>query len=296
MKLNIGDTIGIVSPSHVATAERYAGIIAGIEGCGFSVKTGENLYRTTYGYLASEQERANDFNRMVLDENVKMVFFGGGYGGLELLPYIDFDAIKRNPKFFLSYSDGTSILNAIYSKTGLTTYYGQAPGTFANLQPYNYKQFTAHFIQGQPDAWVNNSQWHSLHDGKCEGVLIGGYTVNFALSVNSDYLKVDDGKKYILFLEDHEEFSSIACVSMFLSHIEQSPFIGRVAGLLFGHYSETINSQLFERLKRFGQKYNVPVAYCDDFGHGSNQAILPIGASAVLDMTDKTMKFIYSGN
>lgn len=289
--MNIGDTIGIISPSHVAAADRYANIISGIETSGFHVKTGENLYKSTYGYLASERERASDLNQMVMDETVKMVFFGGGYGSIELLPYIDYEAIKQHPKFFLSYSDGTSILNAIYSKTGLITYYGQTPGTFVDLLPYNYEQFMMHFVKGNPESWQSNSNWYSIHHGICEGTLIGGYTVNFALSVNSSYLTIDSGKKYILFLEDHEKFNNISCVSMLLSHIEQSPFMDYVAGLLFGHYSDTVHPELFERLKRFGLKHNVPVAYCDDFGHGSNQAILPIGCTVVLDTRGGTMKF-----
>jgi muramoyltetrapeptide carboxypeptidase len=291
MKLKVGDTIGIISPSHVASVDRYAAIISSIEAKGFRVKTGENLYKSTYGYLASEWERASDLNKMVLDESVRMVFFGGGNGSVELLPYIDYEAIKQTPKIFLSVSDGTSILNAIYSRTGLITYYGQAPGTFEDLQPYNYDQFMMHLVRGNPEHWVSNSKWHSLNDGLCEGTLIGGYTVNFALLVNSSYLKADNGKTYILFLEDHEKFSNIACVSMLLSHIEQSPFIRQVSGLLFGHYSENVHPDLLERLKRFGSKYHVPVAYCGDFGHGRNQAILPIGCEAVLDTRAKTMKF-----
>lgn len=292
-KLKKGDTIGIISPSHVADEKRYAGIIAAIESHGFRVKTGGNLYKSTYGYLASELERASDLNAMVLDETVKMVFFGGGNGSVELLPYIDYEAIKRFPKLFLSYSDGTSILNAIYAKTGVLAYYGQTPGTFVDMQPYNYDQFMRHFVEGDAESWVSNSNWLSLHDGVGEGRLIGGYTLNVALLVNSSYFSLEANRQYVLFLEDHEKFSNVACVSMLLSHMEQSPLIRQVSGLLFGHYSEPANAELLDRLRRFGMKHNIPVAYCDDFGHGRNQAILPIGCQAVLNTRESTMEFHY---
>ncbi len=107
--LNPGDTIGIISPSHTVTPDDYAKIISGIEAKGFRVKTGSRLYRHTYGYAASETERADDLNEMVSDKDVKLVLFGGGYGSIELLPYIDYEAIRRNPKLFSSHSDGTSI-------------------------------------------------------------------------------------------------------------------------------------------------------------------------------------------
>ena len=80
--LNPGDTIGIISPSHTVTPDDYAKIISGIEAKGFRVKTGSRLYRHTYGYAASETERADDLNEMVSDKDVKLVLFGGGYGSI----------------------------------------------------------------------------------------------------------------------------------------------------------------------------------------------------------------------
>ena len=292
-KLNIGDTIGIISPSHIASIDRYEKIISVIQSKGFKVKTGANLYKSTYGYLASEFERAADLNKMVEDNEVKLIFFGGGYGSIDLLPYIDYENIKKNPKLFLSYSDGTSILNAIYSKTGLNTYYGQAPGEFEELKDYTYEQFSSHLMCRDAVDFTSNSKWYSINKGICEGILIGGYSWNFALSVNSAYFHIDKNKKYILFLEDHEKFSCVAAVSMLLSHIEQSDFMHNVSGLLFGSYSEIVPEQLLERLRRFGGKHNIPVAYCDDFGHGSNHAILPIGCHALLDTQINSMQFIY---
>lgn len=290
-KLKLGDTIGIVSPSHLATVEKYSEIIAGLQAKGFQVKVGKNLYCSTYGYLASETERAEDINQMVTDDTVKMVFFGGGNGSNDVLPYIDYENICKHPKLFVSYSDGTSILEAIYTKTGLVTYYGQTPDLFRNLQPYDWEQFQTHFIRDDAKVWVNNSKWHSLHAGICEGILVGGYTLNFALAINSAYLKLDKQYKYILFLEDHEKFSNVAAVSAYLSHIEQSEYMNNICGLLFGHYSDTLNTDLLHRLERFGKKYQIPVAYCDDFGHGINHAIIPIGVPAVLDTVSNTLRF-----
>jgi muramoyltetrapeptide carboxypeptidase len=45
-------------------------------------------------------------------------------------------------------------------------------------------------------------------------------------------------------------------------------------------------------LKCFGEKHNIPVVYCDDFGHGRNHAIFPIGAKAALDADRKTLEFL----
>jgi muramoyltetrapeptide carboxypeptidase len=218
-----------------------------------------------------------------------MVFFGGGDGAIEILPLIDYDSIKRNPKIFSSYSDGTSILNAIHAKTGLVTYYGQSPTCFEDLREYDWEQFRSRFVSGNVKEFDKNGEWTVIKGGYAVGTLIGGYAGLFALLQNSEYLPENGNEKYILFLEDHEAFSKIAMVSMYLSWIERHPFIGQVTGLLFGHYSETVYPDLMERFKRFGEKHNIPAVYCDDFGHGKNHAILPIGGEAVLDADGKTL-------
>lgn len=291
-KLKKGDVIGIVCPSHIA-GEEYERIVRGVEQVGFRVKLGENIYKNTYGYLASEQERADDFNSMLADDEVKMVLFSGGWGANEILPLIDYDNIARRPKLFSSYSDGTSILSAIHAKTGLVTYYGIGAGEFWDLAPYDRAQFEAHFIEGnRADALNGDGAWRVIRPGACEGILTGGYTAIVACKLGGEYFTYDPAQKYILFLEDHEKFSPVAAVSAYLSHIEQQPFIRNVAGLIFGHYADDVPKDLFDRLGRFGEKHGVPVVYTDDFGHYGRHAILPIGVRARLDAEGQALRFL----
>lgn len=289
--LKYGDSIGIISPSWVANKTDYEKYAKGIEKLGFQVKFGKNIYKDTYRYTASVTERVDDLNEMIYDETVKMIFFGGGYGSVDLLPYIDYKKIRETPKLFLSYSDGTSILNAIYAQTGITTYYGQTPGLFDNISEYDQKQFVSHLIEGNVTDYISNSDWYTITEGRCEGRLVGGYLLNFVLTLGNKFFPYQTGRNYILFIEELDQFQSIQEVSMFLTCIGQSQLMEQVTGLLFGHYSDEISPLLFEVLERFGEKYNIPVAYCDDFGHGSNHAIFPIGRKAVLDTGNKTLLF-----
>lgn len=285
------DTIGIISPSWVADKDDYEKYAKGIERLGFQIKFGKNIFKDTYKYIASVEERVDDLNEMVYDENVKMVFFGGGYGSVDLLPYIDYKKIKETSKIFLSYSDGTSILNAIYAQTGITTYYGQTPGLFDNISEYDRRQFVSHLVEGNVTDYTSNSDWHTITEGRCKGVLVGGYLVNFVLTLGNRFFPYQTDKNYILFIEELDQFQSIQDVSMFLTCIGQSRLMEQVTGVLFGHYSDDVSSLLFEVLERFGKKYNIPVAYCDDFGHGANHAIFPIGREALLDTKNKTLLF-----
>jgi muramoyltetrapeptide carboxypeptidase len=288
--LKLGDYIGIVSPSHVADKAHYSQIFNGVRSIGFQVKEGKNLYKDTYGYTASSQERADDFNEMIWDCEVKMILFGGGNDGNEILPFIDYQGIMNNPKIISSYSDGTSILNAIYAQTGIVTYYGQGPGIFADLNHYDYTQFCHHFIDGDVNLFEKNSEWKSITGGTGEGILIGGYTLNFALSLGSKYFNIDKSKDYVLFLEDHINFSSPWLISSYISHIEQSDL--HIKGLLWGHYAETEHTELTACLRRYGERNGIPVITCDDFGHGKNHGILEIGKNVRIDAEKIKMEYI----
>ena len=285
-------TIGIFCPSHVADRERYDTIAATINRLGHKVKLSPNFYKDTYGYAASAEERADDFNDLVADDTVRMILFSGGEGAVEILPLIDYENIVYHPKIFSSYSDGTSLLNAIYAQTGLVTYYGTGAGMFFDLRYYNYTQFCSHFVEGyEASRFISDSSWTTLRDGKCEGVLIGGYTSLFGLMLANKYFRYDANSKYLLFLEDHESFSNIGAVSSYLSFIGQSAFMSSVTGLIFGHYSLVPPEELFRCLERFGEIYDIPVVYTDDFGHGTKHAIFPIGVNAFLDSDKQELIF-----
>lgn len=287
-----GGVIGFCSPSHVAERGRYARIEAGIRALGFQVREGDNLYRDTYGYLATPEERAADFHQLLYDEDVRLIFFGGGEGGNELLPLLDFDAIRRHPKRMASFSDGTTLLCAIWAKTGLETYYGPSPSCFEALTEYDRGQFLHHLVLDDAACHRPAGPWHTLVPGQAEGILVGGYTRNFALLLGSPYFPCSLEEKHILFLEDHQQFGGVDYVSAMISHMEQSGFMASVTGVLFGHYAPTPPPELLARLTRLGEKYGIPVAYCDDFGHGENHAVLPIGRAARLDTQAQTLRYL----
>ena len=289
--LRPGGTIGICSPSHIAEYWDYQNIINAIRSKGFQVREADNLYKDTYGYLATPQERAADFNQLIADPEVELILFGGGEGANELLPYIDFENIKRHPKRIVSYSDGTFLLNPIWAQTGLETYYGQAPPNFLDMTWYDEKHFFEHMVYDCMREHVANSEWKVQTHGRAEGILIGGYARNFAMILGSKYMPVDYAQKYILFVEDHESFGGVDYVSAMLTHIEQDPFMDCVTGVIFGNDSGNENWQLLWRVQRLGEERQIPVVYCDDFGHGWNHAIMPIGRKASLD-TEREVPFI----
>lgn len=290
-KLTAGGTIGLCSPSHIAVREKYAPIIATLRRRGFIVIEAEHLYRATDTYLASVEERAHDLNQLIHDERVEVILFGGGEGGNEILPYIDYDCLRAHPKRVCSYSDGTYALDAIWAHTGLVTYYGLMPAAFADLRAYDYDNFVLHLMH-DADAHIQSSDWRVQTAGAGEGTLMGGYLRNVCLMSDYPYFPYDRKEDYILFLEDHENFGDVSYVSSLLSYLEHKPLMKNVRGVLFGHYSVNVFPELYLRLKRLGEKWGIPVAYCDDFGHGKNHAVLDIGRRVRLDTVKQELTYL----
>jgi len=289
--LKYGGTIGICSPSHIADREKYAVLIAGLKSLGFKVKEAENLYKTTRGYLASAEERGADFNSLIADDEVQLILFGGGEGSNELLPFIDFENIKKHPKRICTYSDGTTILNAVWANTGLEVYYGQSPNFFGDVTEYDKRNFLSFLVTGEDSRHISAKPWRCIAVGQARGTLIGGYSRNMNMLIGTKYYPIDPDRNYILFIEDHEKFGKMDYISAMLSHMEMSPLMPSVKGFLFGCYSDTEHPELYDRIRRLADRWHIPAAYTDDFGHGQYHAVLRIGHEAAIDTEKGTLLY-----
>ncbi len=293
-RLQKGDVIGIASPSSIQKPEHIARVTAVIEKLGYRARPAANIYSDSWGFLASDTERAEDINSLIRDPEVRMIMIGGGEGSPAIPRLLDYDAIRSDPKIYSSYSDGTTILGAITSKVGLVTYYGQTASVFSDLRYYNYMQFTENFVSGKHELFDRDTEWIPLHGGVGEGRLIGGYTRNFAMMLGSPNFSWDPTEDYILFIEDHEKFSRLDAVSEYLSAIWENPIMERVRGFVFGCYNSDLvpPEPLAALLRLIGERHGIPVVYTVDIGHGSRHGILPVGCRVRLDGQDASLRFL----
>ena len=293
--LNKGDTIGFIAPSYKPKRDPIERSAENLRKLGYKVKFSKNLFSTTNDYAGSIEERSEDFNAMIADPEVRMVFFGGGEVGNEILPYIDYENIKKNPKILCSYSDSTTVLNAVNKQTGLVTFYGSSPRFFEN-EPIEYTltNFEKRLCSTDLD-YVKNSEWRVLTHGKAEGILIGGYLINFATLLGLEWYESLPDEDIILFIEDHEKFSTPAMISKWFTMLEHKGVFKRAKALIFGHYSLEEKPVIDDILTRIGKCYNIPVIRNEDFGHGANGAILPISVRARLNTEDLSFELLESG-
>jgi len=133
-RLAAGDSVGIVAPAS-ATFNTMDLQIAreSLEALGLKVQVGSHVL-ARHGYLAGQdKDRAADINRFFGDAAIRAVLpLRGGWGAGRVLPYLDFEVIRRNPKVLLGYSDITALHMAIHRHAGLVTFHGPvASSTFS---------------------------------------------------------------------------------------------------------------------------------------------------------------------
>jgi len=206
----------------------------------------------------------------------------GGYGSSRLLPYLDYDVIKRNPKIFAGFSDITVFLNLFYEKCNLTTFHSPM-GTSDLEDTETLKSFMFTFMEGyKPYTIKNPSEFETLCivPGIVEGDLIGGNLGLICNSLGTPY--ETDMKDKILFIEEVSE--APYRVDRILTQLLLANKLQQCKGIILGQFKDcdlphyerslTLEEVLQDRLYNLG----IPMfsGFCS--GHDYPKLTLPIGA------------------
>lgn len=299
-RLQKGGTIGIISPSsRLPGLKQYDRIVNQVKSLGYGVKEGANA-RNRYGYLAgSDEERAADLNAMFADDTVDAILpFRGGWGGNRILGMVDYDLIANNPKILVGFSDITSLLLAIYAKTGLITFHG--PVGKSDWTDYTLTHFER-MLSGQQATTIGIPENSSCNDcrelsvitpGTTKGTLLGGNLSVLTAMIGSDYLP--DWQESILFLEDVGE--DIYRIDRMLTQLKISGILEQLSGFIFGQcvncdrandYSLSLQQVFEDHIKPLG----IPAFSGAMFGHISDMVTLPVGLEARMDAKAGTIHF-----
>ncbi len=303
--LNRGDTVGLVSPSS-ATDDSLGLQLPreAMEALGFKVKTGAH-YADRRGYLAgTDAERASDINRMFADTSVKAIIcVRGGWGAARLLPLLDYDIIRRNPKVLLGYSDITALHCAIQAKTGLVTFHGTMGSGSWNA--FNVDQFERMFFGRELMQYQNKlekgdelvprrNRTATIASGKARGELVGGNLSVLAALAGSPYLPDFSGK--ILFLEDVAE--APYRIDRMMSTLKLMGALDKISGFIFGECTDCdpgdgYGSLTLEQiLDDYIKPLKIPAYRGAMIGHLREQFIVPVGGYMEMDADAGTFRML----
>jgi muramoyltetrapeptide carboxypeptidase len=307
-RLTAGDTIALVSPAS-ATFNSLDLQIAreSLEALGFKVRQGEHMMER-HGYLAgADKDRAEDINKAFADRSVAGIHaIRGGWGSARLLPYLDFDAIKRNPKVLIGYSDITALLMAIHAKTGLITFHG--PIGLGRWDAWSLDYYRRVLMAGEAVTYANKQgvsgdrnslvqvEFRTLthSPGRARGRLLGGNLSVLTGILGSPYLP--DWDDAILFCEDVGE--DLYRVDRMFTQLKLAGVLSKIKGFIFGSCSEcgpgegyaslTLEEIIRDHIKPLG----VPAWQGAMIGHAQPQWTLPVGAQVDVDASAGTIKLI----
>ena len=317
-RLQPGDTIGIISPSWGgagAFPHRVNRAVRQIETLGYRAIFADHALNQR-GYVSDTAEnRAADIHQMFADTSVRAVISAiGGDHSAHLLPLLDFDLIRSNPKIFIGYSDTTVLNVAIHTLTGLVTFNGPALLTdFAEFpQMYEYtrrvmvpmltqaapfgiiqpaESWTEEFLdwetqkdQQRPRAMLPSPGWTCLKPGQAEGPLMGGCIESLNHLRGTRFWPNWQGT--VFFWETSEDKPPPETIDSLLMDYENMGLLEQISAMLVGRpmlYTDAEKQMLREVILERTRRYNFPILSDMDFGHTAPQFPLPLGVRASVD-------------
>ena len=264
------------------------------------------------------------------DKNIKGIICNiGGDDTIRLLPYIDFDVIKNNPKVFIGYSD-TTINHFMMYKAGVTSYY--EPSVMCEFaENYELHDYTKKYvdevlfrnlenitIKSSPKWTSEFLEWSNEEDdtkkrkmskeehgyevlqgkGTFEGELLGGCIDVFPMLIGTEIWPSKDAwENKVLFLETCEDEVLPDYLKYYLRNLIAQGIIDKINGIIIG---KPQNEKYYEEYKEVyknviggeANRSKLPILYNVNIGHTAPMCIFPLGQKIKVDLNKKEIIFL----
>ncbi len=305
LALEEGSTIALIAPGSPIGEDRVRVATENMLRLGLVVKEGRNI-RAQRGYLAgTDEQRLADLHWAFSDPEIDGIWcLRGGYGCGRLLPNIDYDLIRRNPKPLIGYSDITALHLAIHRHTGLVTFHGPVASseypenTTANAKAVLWQGKKGHVVALPTEAEELPGPEYQpmvIAPGQAQGALTGGNLALLSALVGTEYGPTYRGK--LVFIEDIGE--QPYRIDRMLVQLFQGTDLAHAAGIVLGIFNDCQpksggipSLSLEETLRDNFSHLGIPVAYGFPFGHVPHNVTLPYGIEALLDTEEGTLTLL----
>lgn len=294
-KLEKGDKIAVTAPGgaiwdpkDVLQFEQL------LRNMGYSVVLGETLSKK-HGYLAgTDEERASELMSFFTDKTIDgIIAMRGGWGCARLLEKLDYSVIQSNPKVLMGFSDISSLLNAVYIKSGLVTFHGLVGLNTWN--EFSTSIFNRVVCDGEKCSFsIENSlkkDFITINGGQGKGKLFGGNLSVISSILGTPYFELPENS--ILFLEEAKEEPYV--VDRLLTHLKLAGIYEKLNGVIFGHCSKCLaenpeqSMPTIDVIREHFSSLKIPVSYGSPIGHVANKWTLPIGIEVEMDAETGTL-------
>ena len=293
--ITTGSKIGIVCCSNGQKKE-YSEKIRRMEeilrSIGLQPVFSDYIYAKEDVFSGTGKERAQALMEFYRDDEIKAIFdISGGDIANGILPYLDYDVIAESGKTFWGYSDLTTVINAIYAKTGKASILYQIRNVLYDHGAQQIEDFRNTVINRTDDLFRIDYRFISsdLHEiatdvdnRKMQGIVVGGNIRCFLKLAGTEYMP--DLTDKILLLESYE--GTVARMETYLCQLEQLGAFRKVAGVLLGTFTEMQEKNAVPSIETLVRKFagnDLPVAVTDQIGHGTDAKGIWIGRELRLE-------------
>lgn len=317
------DCIGIPAPSagagNVQKQSKMINAKKNLESLGYKLILSDNILKCEKGRSSQAQIRASEINDMFSNKEIDMILCAAGGDFLvEILPFINFDSLKKNPKFVAGFSDPTGLLYPITTKYNIATIYGQNFGSFGMEELHQSQKDFLEIIKGNLcmqhsfELYEKDSKekitglegynltekvyWNTLND---ESVslnrrIIGGCFDLISELAGTKYDGIDEfNEKYkddgIIWYFDNCEYSMEETIRT-LWKMNELGYFKYTKGVIFGrfgveqsYYDYNVKSCLQDSILN---KLNIPIIYNADISHKSPCLTIINGSIATINVVN----------
>ncbi len=264
-----GEKVALVAmsdPVKKKDGERINQLVQKLEHIGLRPVLGEGIFERPTG-----KERAKVLMEFYLDEEVGTIFdISGGDIANGVLPHIDYEEISRSNKVFWGYSDLTTLVNAIYAKSGKPSVLYQIRNL---ISEEHGMQQTADF---QNSDELFRFGYKLVQGNELHGTVVGGNIRCFLKLAGTPYMPDLTGK--VLLLEARSGFEMQ--IETYMAQLSQMGVFDKVSGILLGTFTKLESMKGMPRQEEILKKYvreDLPVAVTRNIGHGTDSKAIWIG-------------------
>lgn len=277
--LKRGDRVGIVACSNALPLQdkvEIAQLVDVLTGFGLTPVLSPYIFAENSAFSGSGKQRADALNTFYADDSIKVIFdISGGDLANELLDKIDFNLVQRKPKPFFGYSDLTTIIDSLYTKTQVQSYLYQVRCLVWEDKIQQTANFENSLFYGKDDLY--QIRWDFIRESNMEGIVVGG-NIRCLLKLSGTGF-MPDFKGKILFLESYS--GGAARMMSYLNQIKQLGVFNEISGLLLGTFTRMEEKQecpdIIELVTQVTADWDFPIAKTEDVGHRNTSKCLIIG-------------------
>jgi muramoyltetrapeptide carboxypeptidase len=232
--LRPGDRVAVVAPASSFAREGFDAGVAELGRLGFEPVYDDSVFARSRYTAGAAELRAAAFRKAWTDPSIAaLIAVRGGYGSVQMLPFLHAAEIHRTPKAFIGYSDNTSLLTWITGQCGVVGFHGpMLEGRLAKGEAgYDRDTFTRVLMRSLPAGPISHPSVVAIREGEASGILAGGTLTQLVASLGTPYA-FDPPAGHILFLDEIAERPYR--IDRMLTQLRLSGILSRASAVVFG--------------------------------------------------------------